>query len=363
MRARIRGIFAAAAHLTVVVASAATVILRPSTANATVDYVKICSLFGAGFFYLPGTDICVNFEYNDAREAAAGTEYLVSELPPTCSSPSTLVVSDDTDSDCTAGSAPVGGGSTSCEVACVSGAWKIIGDGFTTWRWRIPNNPRTWVRTPQDGCQGGQLVKFGDINSSNLTLNAQSRYETNKHYPLNLKPGQYIASVLYKGGFTVPRNGYSVSSLPACPSPNTFVTDANDPSCPAGGTPAAGGTATCEVACVSGAWQFTGSFDSTVGQGNFCMFYYYLKQADITGPDHGPRYSFPLGCIDTSAQASVPATLAFSPDSPIPPAVPYQTYILGANGDPWEVNSAADIQGTLSVWLCLQNTPHYGPGH
>ncbi len=360
MRARIRGIFAAAAHLTLVVAIAATVMLRPSSANA-VDYVKICSIYGAGFFYLPGTDICVNFENNDAREQAA-TEYLVSELP-ACPS-SNKMVSDDTDSDCTAGAPPFGGGSTSCEVACgVNNAWQIIGDGFTTWRWRIPNNPRTWVRTPQDGCQGGQLVKFGDINSSNLILNAQSRYETNKHYPLNLKPGQYIASVLYKGGLTVPRKGYTVAGLLPCPSPNTFVTDATDASCTAGNAPTGGGSATCEVACVSDAWQFTGSFDSTVGQGNFCMFYYYLKQPDITGPDHGPVYTFPLGCIDTSAQASVPATLAFSPDSPIPPAVPYQTYILGANGDPWEAHSAADIQGTLSVWLCLQNTPHYGSGH
>src|SRR5947199_1618935 len=24
-----------------------------------VEYVKICSLYGAGFYYLPGTDICV----------------------------------------------------------------------------------------------------------------------------------------------------------------------------------------------------------------------------------------------------------------------------------------------------------------
>jgi len=337
----------------VTMAIAAAVMLGPSMANAQpVEYVKVCSLYGADFLYLPGTDICVDFSENDAREAVPTD--LVSELP-ACPSPNTLV-SDATDSSCTPGTAPVGGGSTTCEVACVNNAWQIIGNGTTTWRWRIPNNPRTWARSPQDGCPG-QLVKFGDINSSNLTLNANSRYETTTHYPLNLKPGQYIASVLYKGGLTVPRNGYSVSSLPACPSPDTFVTDATDASCTAGGTPAGGGSATCEVTCVGGDWEFTGSVDSTVGQGNFCMFYYYLKKPDVTGPNHGPVYTFPLGCIDTSAQASVPATLAFSPDSPIPPAVPYQIYVLGANGDPWEVHSAADIQGTLSVWLCLQQAP------
>jgi hypothetical protein len=81
------------------------------------------------------------------------------------------------------------------------------------------------------------------------------------------------------------------------------------------------------------------------------MYYFY------TDPIQGPIYSFPLGCIDTSPLATVPATLVFTPDSPIPPAVPYQTYILGANGDRWEVPSASDIEGTLSVWLCLQTTP------
>lgn len=28
---------------------------------APVEYVKICSLYGAGFYYIPGTDICVKF--------------------------------------------------------------------------------------------------------------------------------------------------------------------------------------------------------------------------------------------------------------------------------------------------------------
>src|SRR5512138_3921354 len=28
--------------------------------RAAVEYMKICSLYGAGFFYIPGTDTCVN---------------------------------------------------------------------------------------------------------------------------------------------------------------------------------------------------------------------------------------------------------------------------------------------------------------
>jgi hypothetical protein len=218
---------------------AATIILRPAATNAqAVEYVKICSLYGAGYYFIPGTDVCFDAATNQAMEAT-------------------------------------GGG---------------------TWTWRIPNNPRTWVPAPQAACQGGQLVKFADITGSSLTENAYGRYET-AHYPLRLAQGQYIASVLYKGGFT--------------------------------------GTGDLEP-------------------GNFCIFYYY------NDPTNGPVYT-PLGCIDTAAQATVPATLEFSPDAPVPPATSDKIYLLGADGDYWNVASASDIQGTLSVWLCLQNAPSYGP--
>jgi len=357
MTARRRGTFAIVWRLTIVVgiALAATVLPRPSTANAKpVEYVQICTIYGAEFLYLPGTDICANFATNDAREQAVPyPQYLVSQLP-ACPA-SNVFVSDATDGDCTAGDAPEGGGDTTCGVTCVGGAWQFTGATGVTWRWRIPNNPRTWVSTPQLGCQSGQLVKFGDITGSGLTLNSHSRYETKTHYPLKLKQGQYIASVLYKGGLTIP--SYRVSTLPSCPAFNTFVTDASDTSCTQGDTPIGGGSTTCEVACVSGEWEFTGEFDdNSVGQGNFCMFYYY------TDPVQGPVYSFPLGCIDTSPQAALPATLVFSPDTPIP-STSSQTYVLGANGDSWEVPSATSIQGTLSVWLCFQQAPNVGPGH
>jgi len=38
---------------------AAGFIALSSPANAAVEYVKICSLYGAGFYYIPGTDICM----------------------------------------------------------------------------------------------------------------------------------------------------------------------------------------------------------------------------------------------------------------------------------------------------------------
>jgi len=155
-----------------------------------------------------------------------------------------------------------------------------------TWDWRSPNNPHTWAPTPADACQNGQLVKFGDVSSSGLTQDAYSRWKTNTHYALKLGPGQYIASILYRGGFTGVDN-----------------------------------------------------------QGNFCMCYY--------DPINGIVFP-PLGCIDTSPQAGVPATLVFAPDTPVPPSSISQPYLVGANGADWKAVSAADIQGSLSIWLCLQ---------
>lgn len=238
MNARKRGIFPAwPLTMLIAVTILATVMVRPTNADP-VEYVKVCSLFGPGFLYFPGSDICLDLATNDARQETAGG----------------------------------------------------------TWFWRIPNNPRTWAQTPQDACWDGNLVKFGDITSSGLTQNVYGRYETNTQYQLKLRQGQYIASVLYQGGFT----GDGVTS-------------------------------------------------AGVGAGNFCMYYYY------NDPILGPSYT-PFGCIDTSSQATVPATLAFSPDNPIPPpSNGNKIYVLGANGNLWSAASTSDIQGKLSIWLCLQN--------
>ena len=290
MRMRTRGIFATAWPMAVVVAItiAASVMMRPSTANAIpVEYVKVCSVFGLpGFSYLPGTDTCVNFATNDARQSTAGG----------------------------------------------------------TWYWRIPNSPRTLEPTPRDACEDGKLVKFGDISGADLTQNAYSRYETNTPYPLSLKKGQYIASVIYKGGLTTSES--LVSQLPACPSSNTFVSDATDGSCTQGNAPVGGGGAMCEVACVSGGWQFTG-IRNGVGAGNFCMYYHYTDSQNL------PVY-VPIGCLDTASQAAASLTSMFTPDPPSPPATTSQIDILGANGPLWGITTPAEVQGPLSVWLCLQ---------
>jgi hypothetical protein len=47
-------------RLRAMLAIAALTLLPSAPGHAAVEYVKVCSLYGAGFFYIPGTDTCVN---------------------------------------------------------------------------------------------------------------------------------------------------------------------------------------------------------------------------------------------------------------------------------------------------------------
>jgi Porin subfamily len=50
-------------------------------AAAAVEYVKVCSLYGAGFFYVPGTDTCINPVTGDMRtQTEFGTRRFVSDI-------------------------------------------------------------------------------------------------------------------------------------------------------------------------------------------------------------------------------------------------------------------------------------------
>lgn len=230
MRTNMRGVPSVGWRALAVAAFAVAWVL-PCSARP-VEYVKVCDLFGAGFNYLPGTDVCVNSANNQAKQATAGG----------------------------------------------------------VWQWRMPSNPVEWAPAPQAACEGGSVVKLGKFTISDLTLNAQSRYQTDL-LPLRLRPGQYIAKVLYQGGFT-----------------NTQ--------------------------------------DKNGGRGNFCMYYSWQD------PTAGTQYS-PLGCVDTAPRASLPETLSFVPDQPVPPATSSEVHLVGANGDLWDTLPNANISGELSVWLCL----------
>mgnify|MGYP000957135588 FL=1 len=51
----------------------------PSRKAAPAEYVKVCSVYGAGFFYIPGTDVCLKvggmarFEYSYAQPRDSST--------------------------------------------------------------------------------------------------------------------------------------------------------------------------------------------------------------------------------------------------------------------------------------------------
>jgi hypothetical protein len=213
---------------------AAGIMIAPSVLRAEpVEYVMVCNLYGPGFLYIPGTDICLNSSTNDARE-------LMSTSIP--------------------------------------------------WRWRIPDSARTAVTEHSPECDG-ELVNFGNVTSANLILNSYSRLETSTRYALNLKPGQYIASVIYSGGFNFSSNTIAINNL-----------------------------------------------DQT-----FCMYYYSSDQGYL-----------PIGCLDSSSPATANAKWAFTPDRPIPATDADQVYLLGAFGQLQQTSPASfQIQGTLSISMCL----------
>ena len=241
MKPRVQAIAASLPRIIFLMAIALVLPLVVPSSASPVEYVKICSLYGSGFYYIPGTDTCVNIEEHDARTATEGG----------------------------------------------------------VWRYRVPNNPLQWATSPEDACPTGVLEKFGTINNAGLFLDTHDRYETYEQLPITLHAGQYISAVIYQGGFTGP----------------------TDP----------------------------------VGPGNFCMFYYYID------PTNGPQYT-PIGCEDTGPIAAMGGGAYFAPDMPVPPSTLNPVFILGANGDLWNIpgnaqtppRASTPIQGTLNVWLCLQ---------
>jgi hypothetical protein len=145
-----------------------------STAHAQlspVEYVKICSLYGAGFYYIPGTDTCVNDVTGDSRTQTEGG----------------------------------------------------------TWRSLIPSPQGKWVADPQLECApGGRLQQVGNFKSTDFAVNA---WATKSTTPVNfpVKPPQFISKVMMSGGFYDPRipgnRGGAVGSLGGrlCLKPNDTI--------------------------------------------------------------------------------------------------------------------------------------------
>jgi hypothetical protein len=116
-----------------------------ASTSYAVEYVKVCSLYGAEFFYIPGTDTCFNPTTGETRQATEG------------------------------------------------GVWASA----------IPSTPGNWVVTPRAECLLGRLVKVGTFGSDDFTLNLHDKYDT-AHIPLSLGTNEFISKVMMSGGFAKP---------------------------------------------------------------------------------------------------------------------------------------------------------------
>ncbi len=83
---------------TIVAVAGAQAADLPSRKAAPATYVKICDAYGAGFFYIPGTDTCVKlggyvraeYQYTPATNINSSTGALVSSLASTSATPKNL---------------------------------------------------------------------------------------------------------------------------------------------------------------------------------------------------------------------------------------------------------------------------------
>jgi hypothetical protein len=111
-----------------------------------VEYVKVCSLYGADFHYVPGTDICLNDFTGDAREETEG------------------------------------------------GVWRSI----------MPYPAGKWVTNPTEECGSGRLIKVGTFRSTDFTLNSWEKVQT-QPVTVKVNANELITKVIMSGGFYDPR--------------------------------------------------------------------------------------------------------------------------------------------------------------
>jgi hypothetical protein len=111
-----------------------------------VEYMKVCSLYGNNFYYMPGTDICLNTLTGDARQQTAGG----------------------------------------------------------TLRSQLPYPKGKWILEPAVDCKRGSVVNVGSFASTDFVLNVAERKET-APVDLKLSDGRFISKVYWSGGFYDPR--------------------------------------------------------------------------------------------------------------------------------------------------------------
>jgi len=108
--------------------------------------MRVCSLYGAGFYYIPGTDICTHPLTRDTRQQTMGG----------------------------------------------------------TWRSLVPYPEGEWVSDPTAECGADKLVKVGAFKSTDFTVEPHGRKIT-LPFNLTLSTNQFISKVMMGGGFYDPR--------------------------------------------------------------------------------------------------------------------------------------------------------------
>lgn len=127
-------------------ATCAGLLLASPASFGAVEYVKVCSLYGAGFHYIPGTDTCLNGSTGDARQQTEGG----------------------------------------------------------TWRSLLPYPEGKWTTMPKLDCLPGRVVTLGTFSSNDFSANAWNRKQT-RAIPVMVNQGEFISKVIMGGGFSDPR--------------------------------------------------------------------------------------------------------------------------------------------------------------
>ena len=111
-----------------------------------VEFTRVCSLYGSGYHYIPGTDICLNEQTGQTKQQTAGG----------------------------------------------------------TWTAMLPTStPGKWVNDARDSCGSGRLVRVGTYRPTDFKPNAFDNYQV-APFGLRLQRGEYISKVIMSGGFYDP---------------------------------------------------------------------------------------------------------------------------------------------------------------
>ena len=174
-----------------------------------VEYVKICTAFGSGYHYIPGTDICANDFTGQTKQLTPG------------------------------------------------GVWMSL----------LPtSNQGQWVTDPQESCGQGRLVKVGTLKPNDFKVNSFEKYQA-APVGLRLQRGEFIAKVMMSGGFYDPLQPSArnprLSSQQFClrfADPTYFTIDMGSaPSYPSFcGTPPIGCVSNSQILGTPAAFSFTG---------------------------------------------------------------------------------------------------------